>query len=400
MSISSEPYAVAVVGAGVVGSAAALALAELGLSVVLVEARAAQPVVADSGYDPRVMALNGSSRQLLEQLGVWPLIGAGHITGYQTMKVWDGDGSGHVEFNAAQMGLAELGAIVEQQPLLDALQQRLAAAGVCVERPASVVAAARREGVMQLQLANGRSIAAALLVAADGAQSPLRERLGFATRSWSYGQDAIITTLTTSRPHGATAYQRFTAHGPLALLPLGGADQRHCSLVWSQSSAEAARLMALDDGDFCRELTLASEQTLGVVSGCDRRYRVALTQRHAIDYVQPNVALIGDAAHAIHPLAGQGVNLGFKDVAALATTVGQFIAAGGAPAGLGDAALLGRYQRRRQPDNLATMAAMEGLKRLFGSANPVLRLARNWGLNQFDRAELVKQWVVRAAAGE
>lgn len=400
MSISREPYAVAVVGAGVVGSAAALALAELGLSVVLIEAREPQSVLAESGYDPRVMALNGSSRQLLEQLGVWSLIGASHITGYQAMQVWDGDGSGRIEFTAARMGLAELGAIVEQQPLLDALQQRLAAVGVNVERPASVVAAVRCNGVMRLQLADGRTIATALLVAADGAQSPLRERLGFATRSWSYGQDAIITTVTTSRPHSATAYQRFTAHGPLALLPLGGDDQRHCSLVWSQSSGEAARLMALDDGDFCRELTLASEQVLGVVSGCDRRYRVALTQRHAVDYVQPNVALIGDAAHTIHPLAGQGVNLGLKDVAALAAVAGQFIAAGGAPAGLGDAALLGRYQRRRQPDNLATMAAMEGLKRLFGSAHPLLRLARNWGLSQFDRTGPVKKWLVRIATGQ
>lgn len=400
MQTDSSEYSVAVVGAGVVGCTAALALAERGLKVVLIEARTAQPLVSESGFDPRVMALNGSSQQLLSELGVWPLIGARHATDYSAMRVWDGDGSGQIAFTAEQLGVSQLGTIVEQQPLLAALEQRLAVVGVAVERPAAVVAAERCTGGMQLQLADGRRLLAPLVVAADGAQSPLRKRLGFATRSWSYGQHAIITTLTTTAAHAATAYQRFTQHGPLALLPLGGSDQRHCSLVWSQSSSEAERLMALDDEAFCRELSAASEQTLGAISGCDRRYCVPLTQCHAVDYVQPNVVLVGDAAHAIHPLAGQGVNLGLKDVAALATTVGQFIAAGGAPTGLGDGALLGRYQRRRKPDNLATMAAMEGLKRLFGSVNPVLRLARNWGLTQFDRTALLKQWVARAAAGD
>jgi len=387
---------VAVVGAGVVGSCAALALARLSLKVVLVEAREAMAVQSRSGFDPRVMALNSHAQQLLSQLGVWQAIGAKSVTPYQQMRVWDGDGSGKIAFAAPAHHT--LGAIVEQQPLLAALQQQLKLAGVMVERPATVIAEHRNNGAMVLQLSTGRQLSAQLVVAADGAHSPLRERLGFATRSWSYGQDAIITTVQTERPHQATAYQRFTAHGPLALLPLGG-DGRYCSLVWSQTSSEAEKLMALDEEHFCRQLSYASEAVLGRIEQCDQRYRVPLTQRHAVDYVQANVALIGDAAHAIHPLAGQGVNLGLKDVAALSEVLAEVVKVAGGTALLGDPALLGRYQRRRKPDNLATMAAMEGLKQLFASRTPLLRLARNAGLNWFDQQAQLKRWVAEAAAG-
>lgn len=398
---AGESFDIAVVGAGVVGSCAALALSELPLRVVLIEARAAAASVAASGFDPRVMALNAHAQSLLQRLGVWASVSSARRTSYHSMRVWDGDGSGAIAFSAAAAGCAELGAIVEQHALLEALQQRLQQREVTQLQPATVVQERRRDGAMVLQLDDGSQLSATLVVAADGAQSPLRQRLGFATRSWSYGQDAIITTLRTSLRHGATAYQRFTEHGPLALLPLGGADGdgHHCSLVWSQSSVEAARLMALDDGDFCRQLTLASESVLGSIEGCDQRYCVPLAQRHAVDYVQANVALIGDAAHAIHPLAGQGVNLGLKDVAALTAVVAAALEVEGGAALLGDSALLRRYQRRRQPDNLATMAAMEGLKRLFGSRSPLLRVLRNSGLNLFDNQAQLKRWVVAAANG-
>jgi len=387
---------VAVVGAGVVGSCAALALAKLPVNVVLIEAREATAVHSQSGFDPRVMALNSHAQQLLDQLGVWQAIGSQHGTPYQQMRVWDGDGSGKIAFSASSRGT--LGAIVEQQPLLTALQQQLEHAGVTIERPAAVVSEHRKDGGMVLELSSGRQLSAQLVVAADGAQSPLRERLGFATRSWSYGQDAIITTVRTERPHQSIAYQRFTAHGPLALLPLGG-DGRYCSLVWSQTSSEAEQLMALDEEQFCRQLSYASEAVLGCIEGCDQRYRVPLTQRHAVDYIQANVALIGDAAHAIHPLAGQGVNLGLKDVAVLAEVLASAVQVAGGNSLLGDTALLGRYQRRRKPDNLATMAAMEVLKQLFASRTSLLRLARNAGLNWFDQQAQLKRWIADAAAG-
>jgi 2-octaprenylphenol hydroxylase len=204
-----------------------------------------------------------------------------------------------------------------------------------------------------------------------------------------------VTTIVTERENQKTAWQRFMPSGPLALLPLNKAgDLRHSSIVWSQELGEADRLMALDDEQFCAELGRASEQCLGSVLAVDKRFVVPLRQRHAKNYVLPRVALVGDAAHTIHPLAGQGVNLGFSDVEALVDEIGRAIERGN---DIGDIGTLNRYQRRRKPHNLAAMAVMEGFKRLFSADQLGLRLLRNMGMSGLNRLAPLKNEIIKKA---
>jgi len=201
----------------------------------------------------------------------------------------------------------------------------------------------------------------------------------------------------TEQVNQQTAWQRFMSTGPLALLPLDKAgDQHYCSLVWSQESDEAERLMALDDAEFCQALSLGSEHCLGKVTAVDKRYSIPLRQRHATDYVVERVALLGDSAHTIHPLAGQGVNLGFADVAALVETLSAAAKRGN---DLGSLMTLNKYQRQRKPENLAMMAAMEGFKRLFAADNLAVRLLRNIGLSQVDKLKPVKNEIIKRVMG-
>ena len=238
---------------------------------------------------------------------------------------------------------------------------------------------------------------APLLVAADGANSAVRQQFDFPTREWDYGHSAIVTTVQTEQVNQQTAWQRFMPTGPLALLPLDkGGDRHYCSLVWSQESEEAERLMALDDAEFCRELSFASEHCLGQIKATDRRFSIPLRQRHATDYVVERVALLGDSAHTIHPLAGQGVNLGFGDVAALVETLTTAAERGN---DLGSLLTLNKYQRQRKPENLAMMATMEGFKRLFAADNLAVRLLRNIGLILVDKFKPVKYEIIMQVMG-
>ena len=243
----------------------------------------------------------------------------------------------------------------------------------------------------------GDVLSTALLVAADGGNSAIRQHFEFATREWDYGHSAIVTTVQSEAVHKQTAWQRFMPSGPLALLPLDReGDQHYCSLVWSQDSVEAERLMAMDDEDFCAELSRASENCIGKVIAVDKRFAIPLRQRHATDYISQRVALLGDAAHTIHPLAGQGVNLGFADVAALVETLSAQAKRGN---DLGSLLTLSQYQRQRKPENLAVMAAMEGFKRLFGADNIALRLLRNIGLAKVNRLHPLKNKIIRQVMG-
>jgi len=236
-----------------------------------------------------------------------------------------------------------------------------------------------------------------LVVAADGANSAVRRLTGCQTREWDYLHQAIVTSVRCSEPHQATAWQRFTDEGPLAFLPLARDDGQHwCSIVWSTTPEQAEQAMAMDDEAFCQALGRAFEGRLGEVLEADPRVCVPLRQRHAKRYVDEGLALIGDAAHVIHPLAGQGVNLGFLDAAVLAEELGRACERGER---LADVKVLSRYERRRMPHNLALMAAMEGFERLF-QANPLpLRWLRNSGLKIVEQMPEAKALFVRQALG-
>lgn len=392
---------VVVVGAGMAGLALAGALAPSGVSIVVLDnAFPLAPEQFTPGFDLRVSALTHASENFLRHLGAWEHMARLRIAPYQHMHVWDGDGTGSIAFHADEAGVTHLGHLVENRVTTWALWLTL-------QSRTNVTFI--NEGLQQLDtsgdhprltLASGRQFGATLVVGADGARSRVREQAGLSIRTWPYQQKAIVTTLRCEHPHQNTAWQVFTRTGPLALLPLREhntqADSRLCSIVWSQDDAEADRLLALSESDFCQALAQTFEHRLGEVSLLDRRVVFPLRQQHAKSYVAPGVALIGDAAHTIHPLAGQGINLGFMDAATLAEVLIDGLAQG---LPLEEYSLLRRYQRRRQAPNLTMMTAMETFKRLYGPSIWALHLLRNWGMSQLDKHTLIKQPVVDHALG-
>ena len=388
-----------IVGAGMVGSALALALQDQGLEILLVDGSplSVKPFDPQAAFEPRVSALSVASQRILDRLGVWDGIAARRACPYGEMQVWDGSGTGQIHFSAASVHAESLGHIVENRVVQDALLERLH------DSPIGLLPGARLEQLRRsgdgwlLSLSDGRELRAPLIIAADGANSAVRRLAGCATREWDYLHHAIVTSVRCSKPHQATAWQRFTDDGPLAFLPLAGPAGEHwCSIVWSVTPTEAERLMALDDASFRRALGFAFEHRLGEVLHADPRLCIPLRQRHAKRYVEDGLALIGDAAHSIHPLAGQGVNLGFLDVAVLAEVLLHAAQRGER---LADERVLSRYERKRMPHNLAMMAAMEGFERLFQADPLPLRWLRNSGLNWVDDLPEAKALFVRQALG-
>lgn len=388
-----------IVGAGMVGSALALALQDSGLEVLLLDGSAlsVKPFDAEAAFEPRVSALSAASQRILERLGVWDGIVQRRSSPYTDMHVWDGSGTGQIHFSASSVHADVLGHIVENRVVQDALLERLHDCDLGLLANARLEQMRRSGDDWLLTLADGRSLRAPLVIAADGANSAVRRLTGVATREWDYLHHAIVTSVRCTQAHRKTAWQRFTDHGPLAFLPLERDGQQDwCSIVWSTTPSEAERLMALDDVAFCAELERAFEERLGEVISADPRLCVPLRQRHAKRYVAQGLALIGDAAHTIHPLAGQGVNLGFLDAAVLAQVLLQAHERGES---LADVKVLSRYERRRMPHNLALMAAMEGFERLFQADPLPLRWLRNTGLKVVERMPEAKALFVREALG-
>ncbi|WP_028241711.1 2-octaprenyl-3-methyl-6-methoxy-1,4-benzoquinol hydroxylase [Stutzerimonas azotifigens] len=389
-----------IVGAGMVGSTLALALQDSGLDILLIDAGPleVQPFDREGAFEPRVSALSAASQRILERVGAWPGIAGRRACAYTEMDVWDGSGTGGVHFTAASVHAEALGHIVENRVVQDALLEALRRGTRVRLQGRARLEQVRRDGeAWHLALAGGEELRAPLLVAADGAQSLVRRLTGSETREWDYLHHAIVTSVRCDAPHRRTAWQRFTDDGPLAFLPLERGDDLHwCSIVWSVTEREAERLMVCDDEAFARALGTAFEQRLGAVLEVDSRLCIPLRQRHAKRYVQPGLALIGDAAHTIHPLAGQGVNLGLLDAAVLAEVILVARARGQAP---GDIRVLSRFERRRMPHNLAMMGAMEGFERLFQADAPAVRWLRNTGLKAVESVPAMKAMFVRQALG-
>lgn len=387
-----------IVGAGMVGSALALALRDSGLNILVVDGGplTVKPFVADAPFEARVSALSIASQRILERLGVWDGIIARRVSPYSDMHVWDGSGTGKVHFSASSVHAEVLGHIVENRVVQDALVERLHDSNIGLLADARLEQMRHSGDDWLLTLSDGRTLRAPLVVAADGANSTVRRMTGTATREWDYLHHAIVTSVRTADSHRKTAWQRFTDDGPLAFLPLDREGEHWCSIVWSVTPEQSERLMKLDDERFCRELENAFEGCLGQVISADSRVCVPLRQRHAKRYVAPGLALIGDAAHTIHPLAGQGVNLGFLDAAVLAEVLRSAVERGER---LADERVLSRYERRRMPHNLALMAAMEGFERLFQADALPVRLLRNAGLKMVDHSAEAKALFVRQALG-
>ncbi|OEC61451.1 2-octaprenyl-3-methyl-6-methoxy-1,4-benzoquinol hydroxylase [Pseudomonas sp. ENNP23] len=388
-----------IVGAGMVGSALALALKDSGLDILLIDGSplSVKPFDADAAFEPRVSALSAASQRILDRLGAWPGVVARRASPYGEMQVWDGTGTGAIHFSAASVHADVLGHIVENRVVQDALLEPLHDSGIGLMPNARLEHLRHSGDDWLLTLVDGRQLRAPLVIAADGANSAVRRLAGCATREWDYLHHAIVTSVRCEQPHRRTAWQRFTDDGPLAFLPLDRQGDEHwCSIVWSATPEEAERLMALDDQAFCSALGVAFEHRLGRVEHSDPRLCIPLRQRHAKRYVEPGLALIGDAAHTIHPLAGQGVNLGFLDAAVLAEVLLHAHARGER---LADEKVLSRFERRRMPYNLGMMAAMEGFERLFQADPLPLRWLRNAGLRWVNQQPEAKALFVRQALG-
>ncbi|QSX41512.1 FAD-dependent oxidoreductase [Shewanella cyperi] len=391
--LTTQTYDVAVVGGGMVGLATAIGLAEAGLQVVVLDAGSQAPVSGEPRL--RVSAINKASERLLTRLGAWSLLDERRLAPYGRMQVWDKDGMGRIGFDAAELGEQTLGTIVENDAIAFALARRAADFSNLDYREQqrlSRIAFGEREAWLTLE--SGDSFSAALVVAADGANSWVRSQCQIPLTFWDYGHSAIVANIATEVPHGDCARQVFLPEGPLAFLPLYQSNL--CSIVWSVPEPRAAELLAMDDEEFSRSLTAAFDGRLGLCKVAGARQSFPLRMRYARHFARHRLLLAGDAAHTIHPLAGQGVNLGFLDAAAIVQQVCELHQAG---RDIGDYRLLRPLERARKADALEMIAAMEGFKRLFAGNNPLKQAIRDLGLNLVDQLSPLKTVFIKQAMG-
>jgi 2-octaprenylphenol hydroxylase len=395
----SRDFDVVIVGAGVIGAAMASLLVARKLSspgrVALIADRFATAASADADWDLRVFALSRASERLLKACGVWNSLLPGRVFAYERMYVWDAGGEprgkGSVSFDSAEIGEPNLGFIVDGRALQwECLQAARAAGAVLLE--AGLESVATTDAGVSIGLSDGRALRSQLLLAADGQESRTRELLGIETAGHSYRQDALVAHVRTAKSHGNAAWQRFLRSGPLAFLPL---PDGRSSIVWSAERAEATRLRALDPEAFGAALTAASGEVLGDCELSTPPASFPLKLQYALEYARPRAVLLGDAAHVVHPLAGQGLNLGLLDCAALADVLGQ----AGSGGYFGEHKLLRRYERRRRSENLLAAGALDGLERLFSTADPLSTGLRTAGLSAVDKLPFIKHRFAQHALG-
>ncbi|MBV6424446.1 MAG: 2-octaprenylphenol hydroxylase [Steroidobacteraceae bacterium] len=392
-------YDLAVVGGGAVGAAfAALAVREALYAagrVVVIERERPAPFVPGEAYDLRVVALSRASTRILATAGAWDAIAAARVSPYERMRVWHEsfavDSGEALVFDAAELGEPNLGFIVESRLIQSALLASLEASGVTIL--AGAVEALSLAPALAAVDIGGRRVTARLVVGADGGRSRVRELAGMPVSSRDFEQQAIVANVMTARAHEDTAWQRFLGYGTLAFLPLANGQ---CSIVWSVGNERAAALRALDVPAFERELTQALDGALGEVRLASSRVAIPLIATRALHYVRERCALIGDAAHTVHPLAGQGVNLGFLDAATLAEELAGARAEGEDPGAL---RILRRYERRRRPENELMSRAMGGFNDWLAlGRGPVAQVARR-GLGIVNRMGPAKHFIARRALG-
>jgi 2-octaprenylphenol hydroxylase len=394
-------YDIVIVGGGITGLMVAALLARgagsSALNITLVDAGPRPAFDPDSDVALRVSALASGTAQLFEDVGAWDFVAANRACAYECMRVWD---AGHdpgsaatLRFDAAEFAVPQLGFIVENILLQEALLQQLDATHVSLQYGTAIRALRRKARSYDIELENGETLPADLVVGADGSRSFVRSAAGIESRDWPYGQTAFVTHLRPEQPHRHTALQRFLHDGPLGILPL--ADGR-VSVVWSTTPQQAEQAMSVDDETLGRLLSDASDYVLGELTPAGPKGAFPLCARYALRYVLPNLALIGDAAHAIHPLAGQGANLGLQDAAELAAVMTTALQDGLHP---GDRPVLRRYERARKGVNETMMHFMTGLNALFATDSKVIGQIRTAGMRAFNRSGPIRERAVKVALG-
>ncbi|GJL44431.1 2-octaprenylphenol hydroxylase [Citrobacter farmeri] len=386
---------VAIVGGGMVGLAVACGLQGSGLRVAVLEQREPQPLAADAAPALRVSAINAASEKLLTRLGVWSDIVARRASCYHGMEVWDKDSFGRIEFDDQSMGYSHLGHIVENAVIHYALWQKAQqSSDITLMAPAELQQVAWGENEAFLTLKDGAMLTARLVIGADGANSWLRNKADIPLTFWDYRHHALVATIRTEEAHGAVARQAFHGEGILAFLPLS--DPHLCSIVWSLAPEEAERMQQANDALFNQALNIAFDNRLGLCRVESERQVYPLTGRYARQFVSHRLALVGDAAHTIHPLAGQGVNLGFMDAAELVDELKRLHRQG---KDIGQYLYLRRYERSRKHSAAMMLAGMQGFRELFAGTHPAKKLLRDMGLKLADTLPGVKPQLLRQAMG-
>ena len=384
-------FDIVIVGAGLVGASFAMALRGAGLKLALVEANAPAPDADD--WDSRVYAISPGSAAFLQSLGVWQRLDRDRIGAVHEMCIHGDAADAQLRFSAYEAGVAELAAIVESRHLQSVLWRGLEHQHnlefICPDR---CVDLQLREDAAELRLAGGRTLHARLVVAADGMHSWVRQAAGIKAEMKPYGQMGVVANFSCARPHHETAFQWFRSDGVLAYLPLPG---QRMSIVWSTPDAHAAELLALPPGALCARVAEAGKDTLGELELLSAATRFPLALLRATRLAAPRVALIGDAGHVLHPLAGQGVNLGFGDARDMARVLQQREIFRDP----GEIRLLRRYERTRAEDILALAWVTDGLQRLFATPGSIAAKLRNAGLNLTDALPVVKNLLIRRALG-
>ena len=380
----------AVVGGGLVGATVAYALALEGRRVALIETSPpADQVLDDLEYDLRVSAISPESRDLLSELGLWNRVDESRVCAYEQIHIWHQHGDASLSFDAVDLARDDLGVIVENRVLQDALHRACTETqGLIWYRPDRVEQLLENSSTpVVLRLDSGRIVEADWVIAADGRRSSMREMAGLSAHFHDYNQTAFVANVTTSRPHDKVAAQRFLATGPLAFLPLANGQS---SIVWSCDNDLAQQIGAMDDDGFCAQLGEAFEYRMGDVVATSPRACFPLSWHHCERWFDQRVLLIGDAAHSVHPLAGQGVNLGFSDIACLLDMIS-----------LGDGVLrprlLRRYERRRKSETWLASQSLSGLKWCFGLQQIPLTQVRNLGLRMVRQTPWLKRELMRRA---
>lgn len=386
---------VAIVGGGMVGLAVACGLQGSGLRVAVLEQHVPQPLAVDAPPQLRVSAINAASEKLLTRLGVWSDIVARRACCYHGMEVWDKDSFGRIEFDDQSMGYSHLGHIVENAEIHYALWQKAQRSpDITLLAPAEIQQVAWGENEAFLTLKEGTMLTARLVIGADGANSWLRNKADIPLTFWDYRHHALVATIRTQEAHGAVARQAFHGEGILAFLPLS--DPHLCSIVWSLSPQVAERMQQASVDEFNQALNIAFDNRLGLCSVESERQTFPLTGRYARQFAAHRLALVGDAAHTIHPLAGQGVNLGFMDAAELIDELKRLQRQG---KDIGQYIYLRRYERSRKHSAAMMLAGMQGFRELFAGENPAKKLLRDIGLKLADTLPGVKPQLIRQAMG-
>lgn len=393
--MNKSHYDIIIIGGGIVGLTLACQLQNFNGKIAIVDSSDLGNQALPEGYDLRVFAINRASQNIFKSLHLWPKIVSSRVSAYRKMLVWDPIGGSEIEFDCKDVAEPELGHIIEHHLIQSSLVEKINTLNhIDILYPMNLKRLILSEEGVKLETEQNQKLHAKLVIGADGCHSWLRQQAGIQQTQWHYGHEAIVATVETELAHQDTAWECFNPEGPLALLPL--ADQHHCSIVWSVAVSQARQLMMLNDDGFKAELEHAFHARLGKVFHCSKRRSFPLYMRHAKQYVRHRIALAGDAIHTFHPLAGQGLNIGLLDAAALADVILHWDN-GNKP--YYSLPCLRQYERKRKGQIIKMITFMEGFKFLFSNQPRPIPFLRSLGLSLTNQIQPVKRFFIRQAMG-